>query len=51
VRLEGGDDLDGEAVIETRDWVRPSLIDGRAVFVVREDAGRLVPAERRSKDD
>lgn len=51
VRLEDGDVLDEDIVIETRDWVRPSLIGGRAVFLVREDAGELVPAERRSKDD
>jgi hypothetical protein len=51
VVLECGDALDAGVVIETRGWVRPSLIDGRALLVVREDAGRLVPAERRSKDD
>jgi len=51
VRLEGGRALGGEEVIETHDWVRPSLIGGRAVFVVREEAGQLVPANKRSKDD
>jgi hypothetical protein len=51
VRLDGGRALGRDVAIETRDWVRPSLIDGRAVFVVREDAGQLVPANKRSKDD
>jgi hypothetical protein len=51
VWLEGGRVLGGDVSIETRDWVRPSLIGGRAVFVVREDAGQLVPANKRSKDD
>jgi hypothetical protein len=51
VRLEAGASIDPEALIDTGDWVRPSLIGGRAVLVVREELGRLVPAERRSKDD
>ncbi len=51
VRLVGGDALAGDTEIDTRDWVRPSLLGGRAVFFVREEAGRLVPAEKRSKDD
>lgn len=51
VRTDGGDTLDEEAVIDTGGWVRPSLIGGRAVLVVRDDGGRWVPAERRSRDD
>jgi len=51
VRLEGGGRLGDDVEIETRDWVRPSLISGRAVFLVREEAGQLVPANKRSKDD
>jgi len=51
VRLEGSGALGGDVSIETRDWVRPSLINGRAVFVVREDSGQLVPANKRSRDD
>jgi hypothetical protein len=51
VERDDGADLPADAVVETRDWVRPTLRAGRPVLVVREDAGRLVPAERRSKDD
>lgn len=51
VRLEDGRELGPDTPIDTRDWVRPSLLGGRAVLVVREEAGRLVPAEKRSKDD
>jgi len=51
VRLEDGGLLGDDVEIETRDWVRPSLISGRAVFVVREDTGQLVPANKRIKDD
>jgi len=48
---ESGDPLGPETVVDTRGWVRPTLIGGRALLVVREDAGSWVPAERRSKDD
>jgi len=51
VQLEDGRALDGDLEIETRDWVRPSLIGGRAVFVVIDDAGEWVPAEKRCQDD
>jgi hypothetical protein len=51
VRLETGASVAPEAIIDTRDWVRPWLVGGRAVLVVREEQGRLVPAEQRSKDD
>jgi hypothetical protein len=37
--------------IETRDWIRPVLLGGRAVFTVRREAGEWVPCERHSKDD
>jgi hypothetical protein len=46
-----GDPLPADATIDTRGWVRPSLIGGRAVLEVREESGRRVPLERRSKDD
>jgi hypothetical protein len=51
VRLETGASVDPDALVDTRGWVRPSLLGGRAVLVVRGEHGRLVPAERRSKDD
>lgn len=51
VRTSDGAALARDTPIDTRDWVRPSLLGGRAVYVVREDAGRWVPAEKRSKDD
>jgi tRNA(Ile2) C34 agmatinyltransferase TiaS len=50
VETTDGCPLDAEVRIETRDWVRPSLRGGRPVFVVREEGGRWVPSERRSKD-
>lgn len=51
VRTDDGRVLAGPVPIETRDWVRPSLLGGRAVLVVREDAGDWVPFEKRSADD
>jgi tRNA(Ile2) C34 agmatinyltransferase TiaS len=50
VETADGRALDAEARVDTRDWVRPSLRGGRPVLVVREEAGRWVPSERRSKD-
>jgi tRNA(Ile2) C34 agmatinyltransferase TiaS len=44
-----GRSLGRESKIDTRDWVRPSLRGGRPVYLVREDGGRWVPSERRSK--
>lgn len=43
--------LDPGTPIDTQGWVRPSLLGGRAVLVVREESGRFVPNERRSQDD
>ena len=51
VETEDGAPLAADAVVETRDWVRPSLRRGRPVLVVQSLDGRLVPSERRSKDD
>jgi hypothetical protein len=51
VRSEAGIDLGPEVEIETRDWIRPDLRGGRAVFEVRSEGGDWVPASRRSKDD
>jgi hypothetical protein len=48
---EAGHDLQGSEKIETRDWIRPELRGGCAVFSVRRDEGEWVPAARRSKDD
>jgi hypothetical protein len=46
-----GNELGSDVPIDTRDWIRPTLVDGRAVFsVVRED-GAWVPLEKKSKDD
>ena len=51
VLAEDGVRVAPDAVVETRDWVRPTLRRGRAVLVVRPEDGRLVPVERRSNDD
>jgi tRNA(Ile2) C34 agmatinyltransferase TiaS len=51
VRTLDGRRLDAATPIDTGGWVRPSLLGGRAVLVVREEAGRFVPNERRSQDD
>lgn len=48
---EAGETLGEGEKIETRDWIRPNLRGGRAVFSVRREFGEWVPAERRSKDD
>ncbi|HPG27770.1 MAG: hypothetical protein H6748_19435 [Spirochaetaceae bacterium] len=37
--------------IETRDWIRPDLQGGRAVFCVRREGDAWVPASKRIKDD
>jgi hypothetical protein len=50
VETADGHALAGEVRVDTRDWVRPSLRGGRPVLVVREEGGRWVPSERRSKD-
>ncbi|MGH0036830.1 MAG: hypothetical protein ACQGVK_17530 [Myxococcota bacterium] len=49
-------DSDGRPVaddelVETRDWVRPSLRGGAAVLVVKQEGGRWTPVEQRTKDD
>ncbi len=46
-----GLDLGPEVEIETRDWIRPALRGGKAVFTVRQEAGEWVPDQRRAKDD
>lgn len=51
VETEAGRRLADDEVVHTGGWVRPGLRGGRIVFVVREQDGRLVPSERRSKDD
>jgi hypothetical protein len=51
VRLAGGGSIGGDAIVDTRGWVRPSLIEGRAVLVVHRESDRLVPFEKRSADD
>lgn len=47
---EEGRDLERDARVDTRDWVRPWLREGRPTFVVRAEEGHWVPAERRNKD-
>lgn len=51
VRTTDGRRLDADTEIETGGWVRPNLIGGRPVLVVRREDGAFVPHERRSKDD
>jgi hypothetical protein len=51
---EQGSTLDRAIEIETRDWIRPSLIAGEAVFTVIRDGDDWVPRgrhEKHSKDD
>lgn len=50
VESEAGDLLPADALVDTDDWVRPALRRGLPVFVVRREAGRWVPAERRIED-
>lgn len=49
VETRCGRPLGPEVEVDTRDWVRPSLRGGRPVFLAREEDGRWVPDERRSK--
>jgi tRNA(Ile2) C34 agmatinyltransferase TiaS len=51
VRAADGRRLEPGTRIDTQGWVRPSLLEGRPVLVVREENGCLVPTERRSADD
>jgi hypothetical protein len=48
---ESGSELAPDTVIDTRDWIRPDLRGGRAVFAVRRREGQWVPAHKRIKDD
>ena len=48
---EQGRPLAGETAIETRDWIRPELRSGEAVFEVRLEAGEWVPRSKRIRDD
>jgi hypothetical protein len=50
VATEEGTSLGPEEVVDTRDWVRPSLRGGRATLVVRREGGGWRPAERRAKE-
>jgi hypothetical protein len=50
VESEAGERLPAETIVDTDDWVRPALRGGHPVFVVREEHGRWVPAERRIED-
>jgi tRNA(Ile2) C34 agmatinyltransferase TiaS len=43
--------LDPTTAIDTREWIRPNLVEGRAVFTVRREGDAWVPLEKRSKDD
>jgi tRNA(Ile2) C34 agmatinyltransferase TiaS len=51
VETVDGKELGPDVAIDTRDWVRPALRGGRPVLLVREEDGRFVPADRRSKVD
>ena len=51
VQTSAGRPVADDELVDTRGWVRPNLIGGRATFVVREEGGRLLPNERRSQDD
>lgn len=51
VESEAGERLDARAEIDTRDWIRPSLRGGRAVFRVRRDGDDWVPLDKRAKED
>jgi hypothetical protein len=51
VMTETGERLSDDDAVDTRDWVRPGLANGKPVLVVREEDGRWTPAERRTKDD
>jgi hypothetical protein len=43
--------LDIHEIIDTRDWVRPSLRYGRPVLVVARDGDMWRPAERRKREE
>lgn len=50
VATEDGALLGPEVVVDTRDWVRPSLRGGRATLVVQREGDGWRPAERRAKE-
>jgi hypothetical protein len=50
VETEDGTALASTEVVDTGDWVRPTLHGGRPVLRVRRDGPCWVPAERRSKE-
>jgi hypothetical protein len=50
VESEVGEPLPEAALVDTRDWVRPVLRDGRPVLRVRLEGDLWIPAERRSKE-
>jgi hypothetical protein len=51
VTTPDGEVLADDVAIETRDWIRPSLLGGLPVFQVRRDGADWVPAERHKGDD
>lgn len=51
VELDDGLRLERDEKIDTLDWVRPNLCEGRIVLRVRREGERLTPVERHSKDD
>ncbi len=46
-----GAELAPEVEVDTRDWIRPDLRDGLAVFELRREGTTWVPATKRIKDD
>ncbi len=46
-----GETLTEHEMIDTQDWVRPSLREGRPVLVVRREGESWCPAERRKKNE
>jgi len=51
VTTPDGEELGPEVALETRDWIRPALRGGKAVFIVRREGEEWVPAQRRKQDD
>ena len=50
VESEAGEILSDDALVDTRDWVRPVPREGLRVLRVRREGDRWVPAERRTKE-
>ncbi|MFH1033962.1 MAG: hypothetical protein V1806_05590 [Pseudomonadota bacterium] len=47
---EQGQELDREESVDTEDWVRPSLRQGRIVLLVERDGQRWRPLDKKKKD-